>query len=176
MPWCACMECGAVWWGYTASTWGAGDSKSWALDFGASGDQCWQAGCWLLSFLLDVMAVSAFCSLHHSANAHRFWRCNAISIWMDLKTSPGVGGWFVVEQSYCISVQCVPVGRWRLMSQPVVAPLPNKKLECSCHTDTAHISVSASEGVANIPLRRCEVAMWCKLSWHHCEQASWHKS
>ena len=37
-------------------------------------------GCWLLSFLLDVMAVSAFCSLHHSANAHRFWRCNAISI------------------------------------------------------------------------------------------------
>ena len=37
-------------------------------------------GCWLLSFLLDVMAASAFCSLHHSANAHRFWRCNAISI------------------------------------------------------------------------------------------------
>ena len=73
----------------------------------------------------------------------------------------------MVEQSYCISVQCVPVGRWRLMSQPVVAPLPNKKLECSCHADTAHISVSASEGVANIPLRRCEVAMWCKLSWHH---------
>ena len=36
--------------------------------------------CWLQSFLLDVMAVSAFCSLHHSANAHRFWRCNAISI------------------------------------------------------------------------------------------------
>ena len=65
----------------------------------------------------------------------------------------------MVEQSDCISVQCVPVGRWRLMSQPVVAPLPNKKLECSCHADTAHISVSASEGVANMPLRRCEVAM-----------------
>ena len=54
----------------------------------------------------------------------------------------------MVEQSDCISVQCVPVGRWRLMSQPVVAPLPNKKSECSCHADTAHISVSASEGVA----------------------------